>query len=236
MDAEGFVPVYVILRYMEHLKWGYTIRHLPGIVALFKEGHTFVVVAQTLRVIGDIAMAVPLRANIWIAHTGRTSLAFHQTFHAVDGSKLLAAGSTTAVYLGQHGAPTPLPEYIEREDPKPFSMPDLHHPELPETPASLYEYSCRVRHSDLDLLGHMNQANYAAFYDDARHTAYGRNAYGSAELGSGRIRLLHIDYGRSAMPGEKLTIATWKIQSTPLGLGFLMRRNGVAISRAVMEL
>jgi acyl-CoA thioesterase FadM len=163
-------------------------------------------------------------------------MAFHQTFHAAKGGELLAAGSTTAVYLGQHGAPTLLPEYIQQEVSEPFSMPDLTHPELPRAPASLFEYSCRVRHSDLDFLGHMNQANYAAFYDDARRAACGRNAYGSAGLGSGRIRLLHVDYSRSAMPDEKLVIATWKIQNNPLGLGFLMRRNGIAISRAVMEL
>jgi acyl-CoA thioesterase FadM len=235
LDAEGFIPVYVMLRYMEHLRWGYSIRHLPEVVALFEEGHTFVVVSQTLRVEGDIGMAVPIRGQIWIAHTGRTSLAFHQTFHAAEGGELLAAARTTAVYLGQHGAPAPLPEYI-REDPEPLDIPDLNQPELPEMPAATFAYSCRVRTSDLDFLGHMNQANYAAFYDDARRAATGSNAYGSAGLGCGRIRLLHIDYGQPAMPDQRLAIATWKIESNPLRLGFAMLRNDTVISRALMEL
>jgi acyl-CoA thioesterase FadM len=71
-----------------------------------------------------------------------------------------------------------------------------------------FERSYRVRTSDLDVLGHMNQANYAALYDDTRQAAANRNAYGSGGLGIGRIRFLHIEYLHPALIGEKRLIAS----------------------------
>jgi acyl-CoA thioesterase FadM len=92
-----------------------------------------------------------------------------------------------------------------------------------------------VRASDLDPLRHMNQANYAAIYDDVRQAAAKCDAYGSGQLGIGRIRSLSIEYLHPAMVGEKLVVATWLIGSKPLNLGFAMRRNDTLIGRAVIQ-
>lgn len=235
LDAEGMVPAHVLLRYMEHLRWEYIIRDLPEIAASFREGHTFVVVAQTLRVTRDIGMAIPIRGNLWIGRSGRTSIVFHHTFHRVDDEELFAAGSTTAVYLAERGVPTSLPDCLGQADPNPAMMPDLNAPKFAEIPSTLFEYSYRVRTSDLDLLQHMNQANYAALFDDTRQAAANCNAYGPGGLGIGRIRFLHIEYFLPAKMGEKLVVATWTMARNPLNLGFAMRRNGTLLSRAVMQ-
>ncbi len=235
LDAEGMVPAHVLLRYMEHLRWQYAIRDLPELVALFREGHTFVVVAQTLRVARDIGMSIPISGNLWIGRTGRTSVVFHHAFYSTDDGELFAAGSTTAVYLAQRGVPTPLPDCLWQTDPGPSIMPDLNPSKIPEIPPAQFERSYRVRTSDLDLLGHMNQANYAALYDDTRQAAVKRNAYGFDGLGVGRIRFLYIEYLQPALIGEKLLVASCLIGSNPLNLGFAMRRNNTLISRAVIQ-
>jgi len=235
LDAEGKVPAHGFLRYMEHLRWEHTIRDLPEISALLRKGHALVVVAQTLRVIKDIGMAgSPIRGSLWIVRTGRTSIVFHHAFHGADDGELYAAGSTTTVYLSPGGTPALLPDCLLRTDPDPAAMPDLNVPKFVEMSPAQFERSYRVRTSDLDFLGHMNQANYAAVFDDARQAAAECNAYGTVGVGTGRIRLLHLEYLHPAVTGEKLTVATWTTGSNPPYLVFTMRRNDTVISRAVI--
>jgi acyl-CoA thioesterase FadM len=235
LDAEARVPAHMWLRYMEHLRWEHTVRNSPEISALFRKGDAIVVVAQTLRIIRDIGVAIPLRGTLWIGRTGRTSVVFSHAFRHADDGGLLAAGNIIAVYLNR-GVPAPLPRHLFRVDPDPFALPELTPAKFPETTAGPFEYSYRVRAGDLDFLGHMNQASYAALFDDTRQAAAGRNAYGPGGLGLGRIRFLHIEYLHSAMIGENLTIATWPIGNDPLNLVFAMRRNDTLISRAIMTL
>jgi len=235
LDADGCVPTHMLLRYMEHMRWEYTRRDLQELVALFRQGYTFVVVAQTLRVTGDIGLAVPVRGNLWIGHTGRTSVVFRHAFDDVRSGELFAAGSTTIVFLAPGGAPTPLPDVLGPADTDPIMIPDLTKPELPEMPPEVFERSYRVRASDLDLQQHMNQANYATLYDDTRQDAANSYFYGPISLGAGRIRFLHIEYIQSAKIGEKLTVASWPIGKNPLRLGFAMRRNDTFLSRAVIH-
>jgi acyl-CoA thioesterase FadM len=235
LDAEARVPVHMWLRYMEHLRWEHTVRNSPEISALFRKGDAIVVVAQTLRIIRDIGVAIPIRGTLWIGRTGRTSVVFNHAFHHADDGGLLAAGNIIAVYLSQ-GVPAPLPHHLFRVDPYPFALPELIPAKFPEMPTAPFEYSYRVRTGDLDFLGHVNQASYAALFDDTRQAAAGRNAYGPGGLGLGRIRFLHIKYLHSAMLGENLTIATWPTGNDPLNLVFAMRRNDTLISRAVIQL
>lgn len=235
LDAEGIVPAHVLLRYMEHLRWEYTRRDLRELVTLFRQGHTFVVVSQTLRVCGDIGLAVPIRGTLWIGRTGRSSIFFHHTFHHVEDGELFAAGSTVAVFLAPDAVPTRLPDNLGQPDKDPPMMPDLTPPKFTEIPTAPFERSYRVRTGDLDLQRHMNQANYAALYDDTRQAATGRNVYGPDAAGTGRVRFLHIEYVHPAATGEKLVVATWPIGGRPLSLGFAMRRNDTLISRAVIQ-
>ncbi len=236
LDAEARVPTHMWLHYMEHLRWEYTIREMPEVSALFRKGHSIVVVAQTLRVIRDIGVSVPMRGSLWIGRTGRTSVVFNHAFHHADDGDLLAAGNIAAVYLGLSGVPSPLPDSLFQTVPDPFVMPDLYPPEFTEIPSEPFERTYRVRTGDLDFLRHMNQANYAALYDDARQAAANGNAYGSGGLGVGRIRCLHVEYLRPAMLGEKLIVATWKVGSDPLSLSFAMHRNTTLINRAILTL
>lgn len=101
---------------------------------------------------------------------------------------------------------------------------------LPETfakrPATeeCYLWACEVRPSDCDLLGHMNNANYATLFDDARHAA----GYGVD------VKLAHIDYVLQAQAFEKLTIAVWR-GMTELHLNLeMINAAGATVARAFM--
>ncbi|MBN2241119.1 MAG: acyl-[acyl-carrier-protein] thioesterase [Acidobacteria bacterium] len=235
LDAGGLVPPHMLLRYMEHLRWEYVERGSPEVKALFRSGHTFVVVAQTLRAARGIGLSVRMRAILWIGRTGRTSMDFHHVFHRVKDGALLAEGITTVVYLGRRGLPTPLPECLDRVDPNPPVKLALEPPAFEVMPPGSFERSYRVRADDLDFLQHMNQAGYAAIYDDARQAAAAESAYGPEGMGSGRVRFLHIEYVQSALSGNELIVATRLYRSDPVTLGFVMSRDGACLSRAVFQ-
>lgn len=235
LDAEGLVPPHVLLRYMEHLRWGYVGGSSQEVKELFRTGHTFVVVSQTVRIAGDIGLATSIHGTLWIGRTGRTSMDFHHAFHRVKDGKILAEGITTAVYLGRHGLPTPLPDCLDRVEPDPPRVLDLKPPVFGAMPAKSFERSYRVRRDDLDLLQHMNQANYVALYDDARQAATAECAYGPDSLGSGRVRFLHIEYVQSAVADDELVIATRLDGSDPVTIGFTLCRGETLLSRAVFQ-
>jgi acyl-CoA thioesterase FadM len=236
LDAESLVPPHVLLRYMEHLRWEYARWRVPEVVALFKAGHTFVMVSQTLHIAGGIGLAVPIRGALWIGRVGRTSMDFHHTFHRIKDGSFVASGCATAVYLGSGGTPTPLPEPLRQEDANPPYPGELDLPEFSDTPPESFRRSYRVRTGDTDLLGHMNHAGYAAIFDDARQSAVARSAYGPEGIGGGRIRFLHIEYVQSALPGDEVTVSTWLDGIDPVTLGFEMARENTLLSRAVARI
>jgi acyl-CoA thioesterase FadM len=235
LDAEGLVPSHVLLRYMEHLRWEFVGRSSSEVKALFRDGRTFVVVAQTLRMPGDIGLGVPMSGALWIGRTGRTSMDFHHVLHRAEDGEILAEGISTVVYLGRQGLPAPLPDCLNQAAPDPPLALDLKAPEFGAISPGSFERTYRVRADDLDLLQHMNQANYAALYDDARQAAAAAGAYGQHGPGRGRIRFLHIEYVRSAMADDEVVVATGLNGRDPVALGFAMSRGKTLLSRAVIR-
>jgi acyl-CoA thioesterase FadM len=236
LDSRGLVPPHVLLRYMEHLRWEYARRRASSVASLLRKDRAFVVAAQTLAIAGDIGMAVSIHAAVWIGRTGRSSIEFHHTFHRVADGTLLSEGCATVVCIGDSGFPVPLPDRLRHTDSGPPLRMDLKPPEFVASLERPFERFYRVRADDVDMLQHVNQANYAAFYDDARQAAAGNGIYGPGDRGGGRIRLLHIDYASSALPGEELAVGTWLIGADPLTLGFTMRRGDTLLSRAVARM
>ena len=233
LDAEGLVPPHLFLQYMEHLRWENARRNLSDVGSLMRTDRSFVVAAQTLHIAGDIGMATPMTGTVWIGRAGRSSLDFHHAIHHRKEKALLATCNATIVCLDGDGAPAPLPDRLRRmQQTSPWTI-DPMPPELPELPGSFFERSYRVRTADIDLLGHMNQASYAAFYEDMHRTAIGNGVYGPDRIGSGRMRSLRIRYARSAILHEEVSVGTWLVAADPVTVGFVMRRGGIVLSLAV---
>lgn len=233
LDAEGLVPPHVFLQYMEHLRWENARRNVSDAGSLMRSDRSFVVVAQTLHVARDIGMATPMRGTVWIGRTGRSSLDFHHAIHHRKDEELLATGSATIVCIDGNGVSIPLPDRFRRMQQKsPWTI-DPKPPEFSELPDRSFERSYRVRTADIDLLGHMNQAGYAAFYEDIHRIAVENDAYGPGRIGTGRIRSLRIRYARSAILHEQVSVGTWLAAADPVTVGFVMRRDGALLSQAV---
>jgi len=236
LDAEGLVPPHVFLQYMEHMRWENARREVSDLGSLMRTDRSFVVVSQTLHIAGDIGMATSMSGTVWIGRTGKTSMDFHHAIHRIGKKELLATGNTTIVCIDENGVPVNLPNRIGRASQDTSWTIDPQPPEFPEMPERLIERSYRVRTSDIDFLGHMNQAGYAGLYEDAHRTATKKNSYGSDGLGGGRMRLLHIEYVHSAVLGEEVSVGTWLAGTDPVTIGFVMRRGNTLLSRAVARM
>ena len=233
LDAEGLVSPHVFLQYMEHLRWENARRNVSDARSLMREDRSFVVVAQTLNLPREIGMAVPMLGTVWIGRAGRSSLDFHHAIHHRKDGELLATGSATIVCIDGNGVPSPLPDRLRRMQQKSAWTVSPEPPELSEPPGKVFERCYRVRTADIDMLGHMNQASYAAFYEDAHRGAVENGAYGPGGTGAGRIRSLRIRYARSAILHEEVSVGTWLAAADPVTVGFVMRRGGVILSEAV---
>lgn len=236
LDAEGLVPPHVFLQYMEHLRWENARRNVSDVRSLMKPGRSFVVAAQMLHIARDIGMAVPMRGTVWIGRAGRSSLDFHHAIRHGEDKELLATCTATIVSIDGNGVPSQLPDRLRRmQHDSPWTI-DPEPPEFSEPPEEFLECPYRVRTADIDMLGHVNQAGYAALYEDMHRTAVGRDVYGPGRKGGGRIRTLRIKYARSAILHEEVSVGTWLAAADPVTVGFLMRRGGTILSQAVARI
>lgn len=92
-------------------------------------------------------------------------------------------------------------------------------------PSSCFTWSCQVRPSDCDLLGHMNNAHYMTLFEDARR------ASGSHEETSVAV----VEYLRQVQALDVVDIAMWTEQATQMEMtcqGVLMARAALRSQRA----
>eukprot|EP00435_Cladocopium_sp_Y103_P065596 s993_g27.t1 len=158
-----------------------------------------------------------------LTRVGRTSYTIQHKVTKSDSQQLLALVETVMVQLDpslSKAVPLTCSDELRnlRRDVQSLAE------RLPETfakrPATeeCYLWACEVRPSDCDLLGHMNNANYATLFDDARHAA----GYGVD------------DYVLQAQAFEKLTIAVWR-GVTELHLNMeMINAAGATVARAFM--
>lgn len=92
-------------------------------------------------------------------------------------------------------------------------------PATPPAPADAWRQTQTVQWRDLDSVGHVNNAVYADYIQDAAHrdlAARGWPAGRLAEAGCAvATRSLRIEYLRPALPGDDLVITTWSADVSP---------------------
>lgn len=225
LDADALIPPATYLRYLEHLRWlavadqasrtgdrsdsPSSSGHILG--SLFGQGYSVVVVAQSLLLDGDVGQGVTLTASMWVRRVGRTSLDFGHLLARPDGSPL-ARAVVTAVYRGPDGKPTPVPEVVRQQVmADPVSLTELlvrvKTSQQTATPAAQETWSrpVEVRPSDIDLLGHINHANYLSLFDDTRRLAARAGFLGPA----GRLSAVSLAYRHQAVVGDPLVARVW---------------------------
>ena len=222
LDPEAKIPAAVFLRYMEHLRWESLTQH-PGLASLFQGWNRMVVVGQQLQLLRDLSLGAELDGTLELGHVGNTSLQFVHRFDSTSQGHV-ARGVVTAVFLGTGGRPTPLPELIRAALPGGGSRLELAPRLEGQAPADAWSTRRVVRASELDLLRHVNHANYLVYIEDARAEAAAAGVHG--EAGAGRFRAGAMDYHQQAVLGDRLELLSWPLADEPGTLGFEIRKQG----------
>jgi acyl-CoA thioesterase FadM len=238
LDQSALIPPQVWLRYTEHLRWEALTD--SALARLFADAHSMVVVAETLELQQDLAHGAELWGGMWIGPVGRSSLTFLHEVSQPPSGKLVARATATGVYLGPDGRSAALPDDIRALGrPESLGAQGFFTDKLQLTPPDdAWSHDVVVRPSDLDLLHHVNHANYLAYVEDARLLAAAVGGFGaaSASIGRQRVRRAAVNYRQQALQGEQLRMATWVLDDGGAVLGFDLSREGASIYQARVEL
>jgi acyl-CoA thioesterase FadM len=239
LDQRALIPPAVWLRYMEYLRWESLAQHPDTLGALWRGGDHFVIVAQKLELLQEVSHSVELVASLWIGRVGRTSCDFVHLFRLGPTGQICARGVVTAVLLDEQNKSTPLPDALRMlqgsEEEEASFLPVMD--EAP--PAIARTRRLEVRPSELDLLRHVNHANYLVYIDDTRQLVAAEQGYGEPSTAARRqVCRVSLDYHAPTVVGDRLDVLTWMMDQRPLRLGFELRRvaDGQLIGRACMEL
>lgn len=217
LDRDAAVPPAVLLRYMEHLRWA-TLESSGRVdlSRLFQGGQRLVVVAQQLRLERELGLGQQVAGTLSLGRVGRSSMDFLHRFVA-DDQAVVARGSVTVVFLDQAGRSTPLPDELRAEADPDAARPQLAPGLVGEAPPGAWTMHREVLPSELDLLRHVNHANYLSYAEDARILA----AAERAEIPGGRPRAVALDYRKQAVLGDRLQLVVWSAAPGEAGVNIV---------------
>lgn len=237
LDAASTIPPWVVLRYLEHMRWESLEEPETGLAVLFTDGFRMVVRAQQLEIVEAIGLHAELNISLWLSRIGGASMDMrHDVVRAQDG-RVVARALVTVVYLNPSWRPERIPDAVRHLVQPGEHAPLLLAPTL-EIPEVTWSRKLTVMPSDADLFGHVNHANYMAYFDDTRRFAASAPAYGaSSALGERPVARAALDYRKEALPGDVLTVLTWCETDCEGAFGFALRRDsdGEVLCRARIE-
>ena len=219
MAQDGCLPPSGYARFFELMRWELGRRGHVADDAMPKRG---VVRAQTHEY--GAALRFP---TMW---TGRTrlmrvvgsSLHYAHDITLPDG-RVAVRARTVIVLLHEQSRPATAPKYLREyvdassDGPEPLSAPE---PTWTGRPTSRVQ----VRASDQDSFGHLNQARYIDFVDDARRAA-----------GLGALQGLSVAYEREALAGDVLEVEVVAAADGQHAYRMVRVRDGAVINRGVLR-
>ncbi len=132
---------------------------------------------------------------------------------AGKAAQLAVKARTLWVYLDVRGRPTRIPPELLAIWVPPgttLTLPpdEAAWPTFPAQPQ--FETTAAVRFSDLDVMGHMNNAAYVELFDNAAWDVFAQNGLLPQQAHSYPLPLYYdIEYAASARPGDILQIHSW---------------------------
>lgn len=150
-----------------------------------------------------------------------------------DDTEPIISARSIWVYVDARGKPSRVPAYAtELWQPDDSIAPQQYRPwpPFPQDPPERIDYS--VRFSDIDSIGHMNNAAYVETLDNAAWNSYHKLDI-TPESATISILEYEIEYKDSARLGEQLEIQTWFDASPAMGQDFNRLQR---ITRGVTEL
>ncbi|QPC84321.1 acyl-CoA thioesterase [Phototrophicus methaneseepsis] len=181
----------------------------------------------------------------WVEDVRRVRSLRRYEFRREGEDDLAARASSEWVYINlETHQPTHVPDEViyayAPEGPPEHTNSRGHFPTLPPQPAGAFTQRHHVAWRDLDTAGHMNNACYLEYFEDAAAEfarPYGWPIQRMIEAGFGMVlRHMHIQYLQPALLDEEIEVATWfsGLHSFRVNRHFTMTRirDGALLARA----
>ncbi len=159
-----------------------------------------------------------VHVKTWVATFGRVRSRRAYEFHHVETGQPVAQASTDWVFVdGSSGRPVS-PSQKLKEAFFPEGLPEPSHvqeefPALPPAPAAAFQTPRQASWQHLDPMGHVNNAVYLAYMEDAAIAAMAASGWPAERLRAEgcwpAARQQQIEYRQPAVLGEKLQVITW---------------------------
>lgn len=167
----------------------------------------------------DVTTEVVGHRKVWARRRGE--------FHLPEGA-LVATVLTDWVLVDGRGRLARVPEVFEARFPAPAMSESLLRVELPPPPGGAARRSFRARRHELDPVGHVNNAVYLDWLEEAVADASPEDAPRLDEL----PRRYRIDYAGAVAPGVDLEAVAWRDEA---GWAYSLRGPHGELIRARLE-
>ncbi len=201
--ADGRIRTGSLLRYGQDIAW----RHSEGLGFdrrwYTDQGRWWVVRSVELDVLEPIPMGRLLRLRTAVIGHRRIWARRRGEFWLANGT-LAAVSMVDWVLLDERGRILRIPEDFGVVFPNPELSGEILRVPLGPTPDDAAVLDLRVRPQDLDPMGHVNNAVYLDWVEEALAAA------GEAAVTVRLPRHAAIEYAASAEPGDRLTASSWR--------------------------
>jgi acyl-CoA thioesterase FadM len=200
---DGVVRTSAYLRYAQDIAWRHSEDRGFDRAWYAQQGRWWVVRAVDLEVRTPVLMGRTIRLATAVVGHRRIWARRHGEARAVDGT-LAAVIDTDWVIVDGRGRIVRIPEDFGEAFPNPEIEGEILRADRTPEPADVSRMSIRVRPQDLDPMGHVNNAVYLDWIDEALD---------AAGLGEARRlpRRLRMEYAASAGPGDEVEVRTWLV-------------------------
>ena len=221
--ADGLMRTSALLRYAQDIAWQHS-EDLGFDRAWYTErGRWWVVRSVELEVLAPVAMGRTLRVATAVIGHRRIWARRRGEFRLADGT-LAAVASTDWVMVDERGRILRIPGDFGDVFPNIELGGDIIRVAPPPPPPDVAPLTLRVRPQDLDPMGHVNNAVYLDWLEEAVTSA------GDSVASVTVPRRVAIEYAASAEPGDTLEAVAW-----PADRGWWVRLTRVADGATVLR-
>ena len=234
-DAYGHVNNTNYLRYMQETALdasaaaGYDLARYAGL------GHHWLVRETDIEYLTPLRYGESVRVKTWVEDFHRVRSRRAYELYRVGAEALAARGATEWVYVNsQTGQPARIPAEMAAT-----FLPEGS-PAAAPPPPGRFAMRRKVMWQEIDVVGHVNNAQYLAYISDCGFEVAEAFGWSGARLQAAGFGVLvrqhHIEYLEPAVLGDELEVATWLYnvrRATAWRVYTINRvRDGAAVARA----
>jgi acyl-CoA thioester hydrolase len=245
-SADGRLAQPYYVRYMQEAAFEASGAAGYGLERYERMGQHWLVRQTEIEFLGrTAAYGEKVQVKTWVADFRRVRSRRVYELRLSNPGTMLARASTDWVFLdGTTGRPAPIPqEMIDAfypEGPPTQAMPRPPFPVPRRAPEQAFHLARRVEWRDIDPAGHVNNAVYVAYVDDATRQLLASAGWPLSRLKhhgfETRVRHLQLEYLQPAFPADELDVATWcgDVAAVPWHMDCTLQRasDGAPVARA----